>query len=328
MKHLVLPNGLHGDTIRPSDALERFHAAATRDAGSLLREVVSVECPACGGASERAFDREGFTFRECSDCESLFVSPRPTASAVARFYRDTEAGRLRVEYFRAADEDRLTHVVRSRVDWVANLSAGAAARRPRLVDVGTLYPSFLAEIRSQGVASVCQAVDVPLGLEAAVGKAGAEVGSEPAGAAADIVTAFEQLEHQASPRDYLSRLRGYLRPGGWLFATTRSVSGFDLLVLWDRAPYVFVPEHVNLLSVEGLQTLFEACGFEVVELSTPGRLDVELVEHSAREHGIELPRLIRYLLRHRGDQCRSDLQELLQRHRLSSHVRIAARARP
>jgi len=328
MKHLVLPNGLRGDTIRPSGALKAFHSAATRDAALLLGDLVSIDCPACGGASERAFDREGFTFRECATCESLFASPRPTAEAVVRFYRETEAGRLRVEYFRAADEDRLTHVVRSRVDWVANLSAGAGREPLRLADVGTLYPSFLAEVRTQGVASVCHAVDVPPGLEEVIREAGAEVVSEPVGATADIVTAFEQLEHQADPCGYLCRLRGYLRPGGWLFATTRSASGFDLLVLWDRAPYVFVPEHMNLMSVEGLQSLFDACGFEVVELSTPGRLDVELVERSAREHGIELPRLIRYLLRHRGDQCRSDLQELLQRHRLSSHVRIAARARP
>jgi SAM-dependent methyltransferase len=245
--------------------------------------------------------------------------------AVSRFYATTEAGRLRTKYFQAAGQERLNHVVRSRVDWVANYVAGARPDNVRLLDVGTLYPSFLAELRNQGVAGACDSLDPPEGLETDARAAGAQVGTPPTIASVDVVTAFEQLEHQSDPGAFLRRLKGVLKPGGWLFATTRSISGLDLQVLWDKAPYIFVPEHLNLLSVEGLTTLFEAAGFAIVELSTPGQLDVELIERSAQDFDIPLPRMLRYLFRHRGDECRADLQELLQRHRLSSHVRIAAR---
>ena len=325
MKHLVLTTSLSGETIRPSDALHRFHSAATRDARALLPDLASIDCPACGGGSVPAFERDGFAYRECSDCESVFTSPRPTAAAVSRFYEDTEAGRLRVEYFQAAGRERMENVVRPRLDWVANYVVGVRPDGVRLVDLGGVYPGFLAEALKQGIASECHAVDVPGALRADARAAGARVESELKPASADVVTAFEQLEHQAHPGGFLTRARTFLKPGGWLFGTTRTISGFDLQVLWDKAPYVFVPEHMNLLSVEGLHRILEATGFEVIELSTPGQLDVELVEQSARDSGVDLPRFLRYLFRHRGDHCRSDLQELLQRHRLSSHVRIAAR---
>ena len=39
---------------------------------------------------------------------------------------------------------------------------------------------------------------------------------------------------------------------------------------------------------------------------------------------LEVPRFIRYFLRHRGEAEAADFQEFLQRARLSSHTRIAA----
>ncbi|MCH7960578.1 MAG: hypothetical protein IID08_10615 [Candidatus Hydrogenedentes bacterium] len=66
-------------------------------------------------------------------------------------------------------------------------------------------------------------------------------------------------------------------------------------------------------------------GLDLVELSTPGQLDVELVLHATRDdRDIGLPRFIRYLLEERGEEAHADFQAFLQKHRLSSHVRVAA----
>jgi hypothetical protein len=90
-----------------------------------------------------------------------------------------------------------------------------------------------------------------------------------------------------------------------------------------------VPEHLNLLSVEGVSILLEAAGFEVVELSTPGQLDLELVTQAVEQDPtIELPPFIDYLIHQRGDLAHEEFQTYLQKHRLSSHVRVAARKVP
>ena len=140
------------------------------------------------------------------------------------------------------------------------------------------------------------------------------------------MSAFEKLEHQHAPLDFLVGLRDRLNPGGFLFLTTRTCSGFDLQMLWDKAPYIFVPEHLNLLSIAGLERLVQTSEFELVELSTPGQLDVELVlQACAADPSIALPRFIQTLLADRGPLAHQDFQAYLQKHRLSSHVRIALR---
>ncbi len=72
--------------------------------------------------------------------------------------------------------------------------------------------------------------------------------------------------------------------------------------------------------------LFEKNGFEIVELSTPGQLDVELVKNSLKnDKNINLSRFMSYLIEKRDEYVHRSFQEFLQRNNLSSHVRIAAR---
>jgi hypothetical protein len=95
--------------------------------------------------------------------------------------------------------------------------------------------------------------------------------------------------------------------------------------LWDKTPYIFVPEHLNLLSIRGLELLIDRVGMEVVELSTPGQLDIELVEQASKhDPTLILPRFIDYLIKERGDRAHQEFQAFLQKHRLSSHVRVAS----
>jgi hypothetical protein len=63
----------------------------------------------------------------------------------------------------------------------------------------------------------------------------------------------------------------------------------------------------------------------VVELSTPGVLDVELVRQAvAHDPTIQLHPFFRDLLDRCPREAHEDFQEFLQKHRLSSHLRVAA----
>ena len=310
--------------------LARLRATSIEDARRFLLEpghLDDVPCPGCGsGQGEAAFELHGFTYVCCGDCGSLYVSPRPTSSALARYYGESEASRLRVEYFTAESGGaRLLHVLQSRVDWIVQVIERQQCDGSDFVDVGTVYPPFLDEMHSLGLFQNRYSADPPAGLVTMLDEKGVTIGA-PQTASALVATAFEQLEHQASPAAFIRRIHGMLAPGGVLFLTTRTITGFDLQVLWGRTPYIFVPEHMNLLSVEGLRAVMETAGFDLVELSTPGQLDVELVVDAVREDPkIELPRFVRYLVEHRSADTLADFQAFLQRNRLSSHVRIAAR---
>ena len=117
-----------------------------------------------------------------------------------------------------------------------------------------------------------------------------------------------------------------MTPDGLVLGTATLISGFDLQVLWDRSETIYPPERLNLLSVEGLTMLFERHGFEMLEFSTPGAFDVEIVQRAIQaEPARSWPRFIRYLLEQRDEEARGALQRYLQEFRLSSFGRFVLR---
>lgn len=329
MKHIVLGERVTGAEIRPPGMFAKLRAQSLTDAKTFFdapETMHTVPCPACDGAdASLAFEKHGFQYHECRRCGSVYVSPRPTDAALRRYYEESEAGRLRIQYFVGnASSARLDHVVSSRVDWLCSL---LPAKRPgsHYADVGAVYPRIFAEIERLGYFERLYAPEAPEAMRPLFGELDVERGFPDPGSAA-AVTAFEQLEHQAEPSAWLNRIRDLLTADGVVFLTTRSVSGFDLQVLWGSAPYIFVPEHLNLFSLRGLEVLLERHHLEPIELSTPGQLDVELVRDAMQaDPGLELPRFAHRLVGEGRSDAHEDFQEFLQKYRLSSHVRVAAR---
>ncbi len=330
MKHTVLTDKVSAARLRPPDMLARLRELSAKDANRYLVDpgvLKDVPCPACESQdSAQAFLKGQFSFRQCAECQSVYVSPRPDETAIARYYRESDAARQRAEYFAGGSaSERLQDVVASRVDWIAQLIQRSGTGGQHFADYGTLYPSLFAEVQRFGTFKTLYSVEPPALVIPKLNNDEVVI-DWPGTGTVKALTAFEQLEHQVAPRAFIGALRDLLAPSGILFVTTRTISGFDLLTLWEKAPYIFVPEHLNLLSIEGLSQLFQSSGFELLELSTPGLLDVEMIVQASRsDRSIQLPKFVEYLVNQRSDEALADLQGFLQRHRLSSHVRIAAR---
>ncbi len=330
MKHVVLTDTMSAAAIRPPDTFAELRRVSIEDAREYLvhtQDLRVVDCPACG-APERdpAFEKHEFAYQSCRSCGSVYVSPRPSESALQRYYKESRAAHLRVAYFtEESAAARFDQIIESRVDWIAQILDRNGARGRHFADYGTLYPSLFAEIGRLDQFSKIFCIEPPQRVASLVESDGVTVGWPEAGTLR-AVSVFEQLEHQAAPAAFLEALHDRLAVGGVAFVTTRTISGFDLQTLWGKAPYIFVPDHLNLLSIEGLTALFESAGFDLIELSTPGQLDVEMVMNASRDDdAIELPAFIRYLFDHRSADSLADFQAFLQRNRLSSHVRVAAR---
>jgi hypothetical protein len=330
MKHVVVQGELHGTDIRPVTLLSKFRELSIEEAGDRFGDrakLVEVDCPACRGARRRpAFEKNGFQYVQCEDCRSLYVSPRPAAGALEAYRRESKALEFRArEFIQATGKARRFHILRSHALWLGRLYDEAGNSQARgYADLGTNYPMVFDEIAGLELFDALYCIEPLRGLEEACRQSGARIEATPAGGLGAL-SAFEQLEHQFSPGEMLARAHGLLATGGMLVFTTRTISGFDLQVLWEKVPYIYVPEHLNLLSVEGIGRLVEEAGFRLVELSTPGQLDVELTLQAMEEDAtIVLPSFLEYLLRRRGRETLNDFQEFLQKNRLSSHVRVAA----
>jgi hypothetical protein len=66
-------------------------------------------------------------------------------------------------------------------------------------------------------------------------------------------------------------------------------------------------------------------GLSIIELSTPGQLDIELTDQASKtDASIQLRNFTEYLIHKRDELAHHDFQAFLQKHRLSSHLRVAA----
>lgn len=294
---------------------------------------VEVACPACG-CDEWVPGLVKFEFRYvlCSDCGSLYLSPRPTAAMFEKYYQEAESVKFwSSHFFKETAEARRQKIFNPRAylvaEW-ANKSGISSNASGVFVDIGSGYAIFLEEVRRLEYFGQIVGIEPEPNLARVGRDRGFDIiekkleDLEDGEVGADFATAFEVLEHVFNPQDFLSAARRILRPGGILMFTTLTVSGFDIQVLWENSKSVYPPHHINLLSGQGMRRLVERSGLRLIDMSTPGELDVEIVQNIQRENPeIQLPRFAATII-NAPDAVKANFQDFLKSNALSSHIRI------
>lgn len=141
----------------------------------------------------------------------------------------------------------------------------------------------------------------------------------------DAVVLPESLDRVDEPDKLLRAALERLRPGGFLFMTSLVCSGFDMAVLGTKNLYWVPPDRANCFSLNGLQSLLGQNGLSLLEVSTPGVLDVEIVRaHLEADPGLPVSAFER-LLALGTDPIRESFQDFLQKQGLSSFARLVGR---
>ena len=244
-------------------------------------------------------------------------------------YRSKATSYRRSDEYILTMQRRFSELAARRAEWIASLYASIPQIDQRLVvDIENQLPEYLIALKNRGVK--------PLGIVAhsAISQPETQLQVDDLNIWENVCdleeesvclfSAFNILEHMANPGDFIESAYQALAPGGLLVMTTRSGSGFDIQVLWEHAN-VFPLEHINLISVEGMRKLLNSTGFKMLEVSTPGRLDVQIVERTLQQQGEKIiPRFVAYFLKHRDQYAREKLQHFLQENLLSSYMRVVA----
>jgi SAM-dependent methyltransferase len=320
--------------IRNRDAHARYLELVQRDAAVLANDASQFEaipCPVCGVSREGAsFVKSGFRYVTCTECDTLYVSPRPTYEALERIYRDSKSTKYWVEeFFKPVAEVRREKIFRPRAQFVAERFADR--RAGRIGDIGAGFGLFLDELRSiwpdadlvaiepsSDMAALCRERGLDV-LETMLEDIGEESGNF------DVLTAFELFEHLHDPLAFLKRVRTLLKPGALLVFTTLSGLGFDIRVLWEESRSVSPPHHLNFANPFSIGRLLKRAGFEAVEVTTPGVLDWDIVE-GALQDGFAGDRLCASIAKYGSEGTKGDLQAWIQENRFSSHMRVVAKA--
>ena len=324
----------------PDDLLRAQEEAFARDIERLLArssEFVDVACPACGSTgSEQGFPKYGFTWVRCTDCRTLYMSPRPSPEVMGAYYSDSENYRFWAQHiFPASEQARKEKIHRPWLERVVESCRRQRVPLGTLLEIGPGFGTFAALATESGFFERVVAVEPTPELVIACRSRGVEVVAARVEDVADeigpvdVVVAFEAIEHLFEPGDLVRQAARFLAPGGLLVLSCPNGEGFDIATLGPESLAVD-PEHVNLFNPQSLGRLLDRFGFDVVESATPGRLDAEFVRTAALEERYDLSdqRFLQRVLIDEWERLGWPFQCFLAENGLSSHMWLVAQRRP
>lgn len=323
--------------IRPESLMQGRAEALAGDIQRLLQykdDFVDVPCPACGSEdASKAFEKCGLTYLLCSDCETMYISPRPTPEILENYYSTSESYRYWNEYvFPASEEARREMIFYPRACRVVDICYRSSIECGTLLEAGAGFGTFCEEIQRLGIFRRVIAVEPNPYLAKTCRSKGLEVIEKPIEQVrlnddtVNVVVSFEVIEHLFSPRDFLLSCVSILPPGGLMVITCPNVKGFDIAILQSLSSTISI-EHLNYFHINSLSHLIEECGFEILEALTPGKLDAELVrkEILASKLDVSLRPFLKRVLVDDWKEIGGKFQQFLADNLLSSHMWLVAR---
>jgi 2-polyprenyl-3-methyl-5-hydroxy-6-metoxy-1,4-benzoquinol methylase len=335
---------LKEEEIRPLELMDEQSRLFADDVARLMNgrdSFVEVPCPACDSRDcAPALEKTGMKFVTCGDCGTLYANPRPTPDQMRDYYANSKNYAYWSKYiFPASEPVRREKIFKPRVRRVLDLCQKFGIPTDVLLEVGAGFGSFCDEMARTNAFGRIVAVEPTPSLAEDCRRLGLEVIERPIEEIRrdelvgereniDVIANFEVIEHLFSPREFVLKCAELLNPGGIFIVTCPNSRGFDILELREMSSAVDV-EHVNLFHPQALAHLLERCGFDVIEVQTPGRLDAGIVRKHILNGDLEVtsrPFLKRVLV-DEWEECGEAFQDFLEENMLSSNMLAVGRKR-
>lgn len=322
------------EEIRNRDSFDRFLALADKDASVFFADHSDFEFIVCPGCLKDEtcfqFEKAGFSYVLCNQCETLFANPRPSSKKLKEFYEHSESSEFfSRDFFEPMAEARRQKVFLPRVEYVVNKFQN---RNISMIgDIGAGFGIFLEELKKRWPGTCTVAIEPSFDMAERCRNKKLEVipitleEIEGWDSRFDLLVSFELMEHIQNPVNFIRQVRRLLKPGGHFFLTTLNGQGFDIQVLWEKSKSVSPPHHLNFFNPESLSRLLEREGFVIEEISTPGKLDWDIVEGMALRDGQEVGRFWDSVIHKGSQQAKQELQLWIEKHHFSSHMRLLAK---
>ena len=331
-------NKLTEKDIRPQQFAAGQKIAALTDVGRMLTrcvEFVTVACPACSStATTPRFAKNGIQYLTCVNCQTFYVSPRPTPHVLDWFYSSSPNYAYWNEHiFPASEAARRERIFKPRVDRLLEICKKYGVATNALLEVGAGFGTFCSELLSRKVFTRVMGVEPTPDLAKSCRDRGIEILETPIekmtlkdAVRFDVVASFEVIEHLFDPAKFIIHMLRLLKPGGLIMLTCPNGQGFDIETLGIVSDSVD-HEHLNYFNPSSLATLMSASGLDVLESFTPGKLDAELVRNKVLSGDFELSKqpFLQKVLIDEWDQRGEAFQDFLVATRASSSLWIVAR---
>jgi len=333
MKTIVSVQEISEFDLKPSNAVAHWRTLVKEEIAQRWKDRsrwMRINWPTCDIEQEKpAFERDGFVYVESSICGSLYASYRPNEDEIWSWYRESIPSKFwRDELLSLSKQSRQEKINEPRSDWIAEGISEYKPLASSLLDISTNGRELINLVASKntGLKRFVMAgmtADLEGGATAMIDVEPTKIIDLPKHGLVDVIVAIDILDRVSDVSLLINALEETLAPGGISFITCPVSSGFEVQALWDGSLTIQPPDKLNIPSVKGLQLLFPAPKWEILELSTPGVFDVELVSRAIAENPKKSwPRIVRSLVGETDANGKMALVELLQSQRLSSFARL------
>jgi len=328
MKNVVFNDTGREVELKPNSLFDEYLRLTEKDLKESLKELAPINCPACeSGRQTKVFEKFGFPYVECQACRTVYLSPAPGDAQIKRHYLNSRSSRYWQENLsKATEEKRIEKIYAPRMQWIVDMTREYLPAAGHIAVINDKTKEFVQSLVKSSSFKKKTVIDPYFDAK---GISPAQVipdldGTTGINNSIDAVLAFEVLDRAGDVDRLLKTIKNILVPGGLCFITTISISGFDLQVLWENSKAIFPLDRIKVFSAKGLNLLFQRHGFEVLEYSTPGLLDLDVVRNAVGKN-VPVPRFVRSLIEQDDQQVFKDFQDFLQINKLSSFVRVLLR---
>ncbi|MBC8444359.1 methyltransferase domain-containing protein [Candidatus Woesearchaeota archaeon] len=328
-----MQNSLNNNEIRPPNLMETKDKLYKEDLLLFNKsELVQVNCPACNSTDYQHYcTKMNFEWTSCIDCSTIFVNPRPTEQALETFYTSSKSMEFWDIIFRESENTRKEKIFKPRLEFVKEiLKKYGVTFCPKMIDVGAGYGWFCELAKEQNLADAIVAIDPSkLFCDACKKIDGIEVIQSTIEKYkqkdANLIVNFELTSALFDPFSFIKSCYDGLAPNGIFICSTTNGLGLDLKILKDKNDSI-VPHLLNLFNPNSIEILLKSIGFKNIHIFTPGLMDVNIILNKIRSGELNKDSypFFEMLIELNNESFVSDLQQLLQKYNLSSHMVISA----
>jgi len=318
--------------IRPKSIFDEYLRLAQLDADSYFTGVERVFglCPACESVGISTFEKYGFVYELCPKCETLYVNPRPIAEAFADYYTKSPSSKYWAStFYKETAKARREILWKPKASLILKILTNYASLKHRVIDIGGGLGLFAEELRAQYNLSpvvIEPGPDLALACREkrleVIEKFLEEVIPEDLPVGPHAFVSFELFEHLHDPSAFLRNLSTLMNSGDLFIFTTLSSYGLDIQVLWEGSKSVTPPHHLNFFNPYSVALLLCRLGFETLDISTPGCLDIDILYNNKN---LIKDRFWKTFMSNATEIEKSRFQQMISSSGWSSHMMIVCR---
>jgi len=321
--------------IRPTNLVKRLQPFLRKDIKFLQSKLPlfkKVKCPACDSDySKKYMVKEKFNYQICKNCDTFYFSPRAPLKVLNAFYKNSSTYNFFNKYiYPKTEKTRRSKIILPRIKKIIALCKKyKIKKKPTILEIGAGIGSFCYLAKKSKFFSEIKAIEPSVENVKHARKKGLDVFEGTVEKFRtkkkyDLIVNFEVLEHLHSPKFFLKSIKKYLKNNGIIFLTCPNGMGFDIQKLKEKSDSIN-HEHLNYFNPKSIKILFEKNGYTIINVSTPGQLDANIVKNKIVQKKYKIKKNDFFKKIYNDDELVANFQEFLVQNGLSSNMLVVAK---